>query len=205
MQIPPFLEADGFCFWKTRFKTYIKSKDIDLWQVIQNGNSQVKDCKIDLLTQQYEKFSISDEETIDSGFTQFNAIVKSLALKVKVTRGQTSNDSKCQDGGNEDEDKEEEFNSIVKNLWKLFKEGNRFERENHFGNGGDRYDRGRGNRSKGVGSSRRERNCYGCGSTNHFVDDCPKVKMKKVFVGGAWSYSEYGDQMEKDATCLIEK
>ncbi|GKF37827.1 hypothetical protein Tco_0114585 [Tanacetum coccineum] len=149
MQRTPLLEADGFCFWKTRFETYIKSKDIDLWKVIQNddfyfeiedsktkmmkekpyellkdnqkkqlgknneakmtlynalprkeyehvfmcktskevwntliithqGNSQVKNCKIDLLTQEYKKFSISHEETIDSGFTRFNAIVTSL-------------------------------------------------------------------------------------------------------------------------------
>ncbi|GKG58437.1 hypothetical protein Tco_0592216, partial [Tanacetum coccineum] len=35
-------------------------------------------CKIDLLTQEYEKFSISNEETIDSSFTRFNAIVTSL-------------------------------------------------------------------------------------------------------------------------------
>ncbi|GKG17473.1 hypothetical protein Tco_0362430, partial [Tanacetum coccineum] len=41
-------------------------------------NSQVKNCKIDLLTQEYEKFSISNEETIDSGFTRSNAIVTSL-------------------------------------------------------------------------------------------------------------------------------
>ncbi|GJX81142.1 hypothetical protein Tco_0329291 [Tanacetum coccineum] len=33
---------------------------------------------IDLLTQEYEKFSISNEETIDNGFTQFNAIATSL-------------------------------------------------------------------------------------------------------------------------------
>nr|GEW71969.1 DUF4219 domain-containing protein/UBN2 domain-containing protein [Tanacetum cinerariifolium] len=140
------LEPNGFCFWKAHFETYVKSKDIDLWQVIQNGdfyyevedpetklmketsyelpkddlkkklgknneakitlyntlprkeyervfmcktakmvwhtliithqgNSQVKNCKIDLLTQEYEKFSISNEETIDNGFTRFNAIV----------------------------------------------------------------------------------------------------------------------------------
>ncbi|GJR13695.1 hypothetical protein Tco_0796347 [Tanacetum coccineum] len=199
MQRPHLLKDDGFCFWKTHFETYIKSKDIDLWQVIQNddfvfmmddpetkmeaetpyellkddenkqlgknneakmtlynalprkecervfmcktakevwhiliithqGNSQVKDCKIDLLTQQYEKFLISGEETIDSGFTGFNATVtslksldqdyssknhvyemilkndgvasktskqkvKSLALKAKVTREQTSDDN----------------------------------------------------------------------------------------------------------------
>ncbi|GJS97729.1 hypothetical protein Tco_0804697 [Tanacetum coccineum] len=40
--------------------------------------------------------------------------VKSLALKAKGTRGQTSNDSVCQDGS--DKDKEEEFNSMMKNL-----------------------------------------------------------------------------------------
>ncbi|GJT34004.1 zf-CCHC domain-containing protein [Tanacetum coccineum] len=34
--------------------------------------------EIDLLTQEDKKFSISNEETIDSGFTRFNAIVTSL-------------------------------------------------------------------------------------------------------------------------------
>nr|GEW18714.1 zf-CCHC domain-containing protein/DUF4219 domain-containing protein/UBN2 domain-containing protein [Tanacetum cinerariifolium] len=38
MQRPPLLEADWFCFCKARFETYVKSKDIDLWQVIQNGD-----------------------------------------------------------------------------------------------------------------------------------------------------------------------
>ncbi|GJS00301.1 DUF4219 domain-containing protein [Tanacetum coccineum] len=149
MQKPPLLEANWFCFWKARFETYIKSNDIDLRPVVQNGdfvfemedpetklikdtpyellkddqkkqldknneakmilynalprkeyervfmcktakdvwhtliithqgNSEVKNCKINLLTQEYEKFSISNKETIDSGFTRFNAIVTSL-------------------------------------------------------------------------------------------------------------------------------
>nr|GEV41527.1 UBN2 domain-containing protein [Tanacetum cinerariifolium] len=53
----------------------------EIWHTLiitYQGNSQVKNCKIDLLTQEYEKFSISNEETIDSGFTRFNAIVTSL-------------------------------------------------------------------------------------------------------------------------------
>ncbi|GJW82409.1 hypothetical protein Tco_0146384 [Tanacetum coccineum] len=33
---------------------------------------------VDLLTQQYVKFSISSEETIDSGFTRFNSIVTNI-------------------------------------------------------------------------------------------------------------------------------
>nr|GEZ75742.1 UBN2 domain-containing protein [Tanacetum cinerariifolium] len=53
----------------------------EIWRTLiitHQGNSQVKNCKIDLLTQEYEKFSISNEETIDSCFTGFNAIMTSL-------------------------------------------------------------------------------------------------------------------------------
>ncbi|GKD44729.1 hypothetical protein Tco_1269374, partial [Tanacetum coccineum] len=53
----------------------------EIWHTLiitHQGNSQVKYSKIDLLTQQYVKFLISSEETIDSGFSWFNAIVTSL-------------------------------------------------------------------------------------------------------------------------------
>nr|GEV55023.1 zf-CCHC domain-containing protein/DUF4219 domain-containing protein/UBN2 domain-containing protein [Tanacetum cinerariifolium] len=42
------------------------------------GNSQVKDNKIDLLVQQYEQFVISEDESIDSAFVRFNNIITSL-------------------------------------------------------------------------------------------------------------------------------
>ncbi|GJX83703.1 hypothetical protein Tco_0333184 [Tanacetum coccineum] len=120
MQRPPFLEPNGFCFWEARFKTYTNSKDINLWQVIQNDdfNYEVEDSETKLMKEmpyelledvqkkklgknnkakmtlynalprkEYERvflcktakeFSISSKETIDSGFTRFNAIVTSL-------------------------------------------------------------------------------------------------------------------------------
>ncbi|GJZ75770.1 retrovirus-related pol polyprotein from transposon TNT 1-94 [Tanacetum coccineum] len=37
MQRPPLFESDGFIYWKTRFETYVKSKDLDLWHIIING------------------------------------------------------------------------------------------------------------------------------------------------------------------------
>ncbi|GJW09031.1 hypothetical protein Tco_1571454 [Tanacetum coccineum] len=212
-------------------------------------NSQVKDCKIDLLTQEYEKSGLLEQESrkkvsstlplkwrakvtaieeakelamlpldkLIGNLKVYEIILASdgvsskpikekvmpIALKANITRGQTSNDGVCQDGSDEDEDEEEEFNSIVRNLWKLFKKGNSFERENLFGNDGDRFDRGHGDRSKGVRSSRGKCNCNGCSSKRHFVDDCPKAKMKKAFFGETWSDREDGDQMEKDATCLM--
>ncbi|GJT17389.1 hypothetical protein Tco_0876095 [Tanacetum coccineum] len=38
MQRSPLLEPNGFCFWKACLETYVKSKDIDLWKVIQNND-----------------------------------------------------------------------------------------------------------------------------------------------------------------------
>ncbi|GJR55800.1 retrovirus-related pol polyprotein from transposon TNT 1-94 [Tanacetum coccineum] len=146
MQRPPLFESDSFIYWKNRFETYVKSKDLDLWHVITNGdfqpiiqnpetkldevvpfekqtddlkrrlaknneakmviynalprkeyerifmcntakeiwktllithqgNSQVKDNKIDLLVQQYEQFVISEDESRDNAFARFNTII----------------------------------------------------------------------------------------------------------------------------------
>ncbi|GJR02926.1 hypothetical protein Tco_0525910 [Tanacetum coccineum] len=53
----------------------------DIWQsllITHQGNSQVKDNKINLLVQQYEQFTIFEEESIDSGFARFNTIITSL-------------------------------------------------------------------------------------------------------------------------------
>ncbi|GJR72234.1 zf-CCHC domain-containing protein [Tanacetum coccineum] len=38
MQIPPLFEANGFIYWNNRFETYVKSKDIDLWHIIVDGD-----------------------------------------------------------------------------------------------------------------------------------------------------------------------
>nr|GEU92460.1 uncharacterized mitochondrial protein AtMg00810-like [Tanacetum cinerariifolium] len=38
MQRPPLFESDGFIYWKNRFETYVKSKNLDLWHVIIYGD-----------------------------------------------------------------------------------------------------------------------------------------------------------------------
>ncbi|GJU03038.1 retrovirus-related pol polyprotein from transposon TNT 1-94 [Tanacetum coccineum] len=53
----------------------------EIWKTLlitHQGNSQVKDNKIDLLVQQYEQFVTSEDESIDSGFARFNTIITSL-------------------------------------------------------------------------------------------------------------------------------
>ncbi|GKC49343.1 hypothetical protein Tco_1072088 [Tanacetum coccineum] len=53
----------------------------EIWDALlitYQGNSQVKDNKIDLLVQQYEQFTIPKEESIDNTFARFNTIITSL-------------------------------------------------------------------------------------------------------------------------------
>nr|GEU70875.1 zf-CCHC domain-containing protein/DUF4219 domain-containing protein/UBN2 domain-containing protein [Tanacetum cinerariifolium] len=38
MQRPPLFKSDRFIYWKTKFGTYVKSKDLDLWHVITDGD-----------------------------------------------------------------------------------------------------------------------------------------------------------------------
>ncbi|GKB89938.1 hypothetical protein Tco_0962210 [Tanacetum coccineum] len=79
--------------------------------------------------------------------------VKSLALKAKVTREQPSDDNDSQGGSDEDVDEEEAeaFNLIANNFSKFFRKNNIFRHDNRFGNGANRFERGRGNgfRNKG--------------------------------------------------------
>ncbi|GJZ60674.1 zf-CCHC domain-containing protein [Tanacetum coccineum] len=53
----------------------------EIWKTLlitHQGNSQVKDNKIDLFVQQYEQFVISKDESIDSDFARFNTSITSL-------------------------------------------------------------------------------------------------------------------------------
>ncbi|GKB92062.1 retrovirus-related pol polyprotein from transposon TNT 1-94 [Tanacetum coccineum] len=53
----------------------------EIWKTLlitHQGNSQVKDNKIDLLVQEYEQFDISKDESIDSAFARFNTIITSI-------------------------------------------------------------------------------------------------------------------------------
>ncbi|GJT65052.1 RNA-directed DNA polymerase, eukaryota, reverse transcriptase zinc-binding domain protein [Tanacetum coccineum] len=54
------------------------------------GGIQVKDNKIDLLVQQYEQFTIPEEESIDNGFARFNTIITSLKALDEESKDLTS-------------------------------------------------------------------------------------------------------------------
>ncbi|GJX07230.1 retrovirus-related pol polyprotein from transposon TNT 1-94 [Tanacetum coccineum] len=132
--------------------------------------------------------------------------VKSLALKAKVTREQTSDDSDSQGGSYKYTDEEAEaFNLLARNFRKFFHKGNRFGRGNRFGNGRNQFGKSRNNNfgNKGGESSKLKGACYNCGMEDHFASKCRKPKENKAFMGVAWSDSEDGDEQLNDATCLM--
>ncbi|GJT44824.1 hypothetical protein Tco_0953539 [Tanacetum coccineum] len=65
-------------------RIFMFNTEKEIWKTLlitHQGNSQVKDNKIDLLAQQYEQFVISEDEYIDSAFARFNTIITSLKAR----------------------------------------------------------------------------------------------------------------------------
>ncbi|GJY13627.1 hypothetical protein Tco_0382936 [Tanacetum coccineum] len=173
--------------------------------ITHQDNSQVKDNKIDLLVQQYEQFTILEEESIDSGFARFNTIItslkaldeaieeskdlSSLALdeligNLKVHEVVMENDSEIYKG------KKKRVKSIA---LKAKKESSDDEISTS-GSDDEEY-------------AMAVRNFKKCGDPNHLIGDCPKPprnKNQKAFIGGSWSDSE-NEAKDKinDETCLM--
>ncbi|GJW54636.1 retrovirus-related pol polyprotein from transposon TNT 1-94 [Tanacetum coccineum] len=66
MQRPPLFEDNCFIYWKTRFETYVKSKDIDLWYIIADGNYKptIKDKEGVEVVTPYEKLDENQKKML---------------------------------------------------------------------------------------------------------------------------------------------
>nr|GEU91062.1 DUF4219 domain-containing protein/UBN2 domain-containing protein [Tanacetum cinerariifolium]GEU92517.1 DUF4219 domain-containing protein/UBN2 domain-containing protein [Tanacetum cinerariifolium] len=95
MQRPLLFESDSFIYWKNRFETYVKSKDLNLWHAITNGDfqpiEQNPETKLDEKIEYERTFMCNiakeiwktllithQDESIDCAFARFNTIVTSL-------------------------------------------------------------------------------------------------------------------------------
>ncbi|GJR45890.1 zf-CCHC domain-containing protein [Tanacetum coccineum] len=189
--------------------------------IIHQGNSQVKDNKIDILVQQYEQFVIFKDESIDSAFVRFNTIITSLKAlnegyssknyvrkflralhpkwRAKVTAIEESkygNVEECSTSGSEDE----EYAMAVRDFKKFFKRRGRFVRQ-------PRNDKKTFQRSRDDKNGKSDRKCFRCSDPNYLIGECPKPlkdKNQRAFVGGSWCDSgEEDDEKVKDETCLV--
>ncbi|GJX28663.1 hypothetical protein Tco_0236742 [Tanacetum coccineum] len=70
MQRPPLFESDSFIYWKNRFETYVKSKDLDLWHVITNGDFQP--------IEKISETKLDESKALDEGYSSKNYVKKFL-------------------------------------------------------------------------------------------------------------------------------
>ncbi|GKC15874.1 hypothetical protein Tco_1012656 [Tanacetum coccineum] len=194
----------------------------DIWLsllITHQGNSQVKDNKIDLLVQQYEQFAILEEESIDSGFVRFNTIITSL---------------KALDEGFSNKNYVRKFLRALHPKWRAkvtaIEEtkdlsslaldeliGNLKVHDLVMGKDSEIY-KGKKKRVKSIAlrakkeqprkekksfrqrddkKSKSDKECFRCGDPNPLIGDCPKPprnKDQKAFVGGCWS--DRGNEVE---------
>ncbi|GKB24639.1 copia protein, partial [Tanacetum coccineum] len=199
MQRPPLFESDGFIYWKNRFETYVKSKDLDLWHVITFGdfppiqnNPETKKDEIVPFDKQNDDLKKKLAKNNEAKMSSQREQNRSLALKAKK-------ESSDEDSSNSDSE-DEEYAMAVKEFKKFFKRRGRFTRQ-------PRDERKSFQRSRSNKDDKSERKCFRCGDPNHFIRECPKSSRsnnQKAFIGGAWSDSgEDEEEKAKDETCLV--
>ncbi|VFQ85234.1 unnamed protein product [Cuscuta campestris] len=161
----------------------------DKLEVTYEGTDQVREAKIDFLTQEYDMFRMKEHEKIDDMFDRFSKIVNDLhALKktytdrdlkgiaLKAVKESTMNDSSDDD----------EVKLVMKKFCKLLRKKEKVE----------------------DGPV-----CYGCGEAGHIKNKCPgsgrnarHFKKQKAYIAwGGDSDDESTDQEEDEAAnlCLM--
>nr|GEU97648.1 retrotransposon protein [Tanacetum cinerariifolium] len=227
MQRSPLFESDGFYYWKNRFETYVKSKDLKLWHVITDSdfppiqnNTETKkdevvpfhkqndDLKKKLVKNNKAKMNLTTlplDELIRN-LKVYEEVIKKDFKTVKGKKEQSRSlalkvKKEISDEDNSISDSEdEEYAMAVKEFKKFFKRRGRFVRQ-------PRGDRKTFQRSRNDGYGKSERKCFRCDDPNHLIGEClkpPKNNDQRAFIRGAWS-DNGEDEVEKtkDETCLV--
>ncbi|GJT87582.1 copia protein [Tanacetum coccineum] len=148
----------------TLFETYVKSKDLDLWHVITDGDFPPIQNNLET-----KKDEVKDFETVKGEKEQSI----SLALKVKIEV--SDEDSLSSDG------EDEKYVMAVKEFKKFFKRRGRCVRQL-------RGDRKTLQRSRNDSYGKSERKCFRCGDPNHLIGECsksPKNNDQRAFISGS--------------------
>nr|GEZ77956.1 zf-CCHC domain-containing protein/DUF4219 domain-containing protein/UBN2 domain-containing protein [Tanacetum cinerariifolium] len=188
MQRPPLFESDGFIYWKNRFETYVKSKDLDLWHVITDGDFPPIQNNSETKKNEVVPFHKQNDD-----------------LKKKVAK---NNEAKMAKKESTDEDsstsysEDEEYAMAVRDFKKFFKRRERFIRQPH-----DEIKSSQ--RNKDDKNDKSKRKCFKYGDPNHLIGECPKLSSNynhRPFVGGSWSNSDEDEEENtKDEKCFMAK
>nr|GEV70543.1 copia protein [Tanacetum cinerariifolium]GEV70958.1 copia protein [Tanacetum cinerariifolium] len=187
------------------FETYVKSKDLDLWHVITDGNfspiqnnPETKKDEVVPFHKQNDDLKKKLAKNNEAKMKDFKTVkgkkeqIRSLELKVKM-------EVSDEDSSNFDSE-DEEYAMAIKEFKKFCKSRERFVRQLQ-------GDRKTFQRSRNVGYGKSERKCFTCGDPNHLIGECskpPKNNNQRAFIGGAWSDNGEDEvKKTKDETYLV--
>ncbi|GJZ13645.1 hypothetical protein Tco_0548875 [Tanacetum coccineum] len=227
MQRPPLFKSGSFIYWKNRFETYVKSKDLDLWHVITNGDfqpiEQNPETKLDennvgiskLYILKGDKEVMAIEESKDLTSLSLDELIENLKVhemiikkdseivKAKVERKSLALKAKKESSDEECStfrSEDEEYAMAVREFKKFFKRRGRFVRK-------PRNDKKTFQRSRDDKNGKSDRKCFRCGDPNLLIGKCPKPskdKNQRAFVGGSWSDNgEEDDEKVNNKTCPL--
>ncbi|GKD09317.1 zf-CCHC domain-containing protein, partial [Tanacetum coccineum] len=173
MQRPPLFEANCFIYWKIRFETYVKSKDIDLWKFLRDIPTKWRP-KVTTIEESKDLSTLPLDEL--SGNLKVYEVV--LEKDLETSRN-----------------KKEKYKSLALKARKVLSEE---EATFSDSNGEENF-----RKAKEDKKEKDDRRCFTCGDPNHFISDCPKHSFndQKAFVVGCWSDSE--DDFKKEEICLM--
>ncbi|GJV65564.1 zf-CCHC domain-containing protein [Tanacetum coccineum] len=219
MQRPPLFESDSFVYWKNRFETYVKSKYLDLWHVITNGDfqpieqnsktrldevipfeKQSDDLKKRLAKNNEAKMVTTIEESKDLTSLSLDELIGNLKVHeiiikkdseiVKVKVEWKSLTLKAKkESSDEGCSTSGSEDEEYTMAVRYFKKF--FKRRGRF----VRQPRNKKNTFQKIRDDKNgksDRKCFRCGDPNHLIGECPKPpknKNQRAFIGGSWSDS----------------
>ncbi|GJU83865.1 alpha/beta hydrolases superfamily protein [Tanacetum coccineum] len=203
MQRPPLFESDGFIYWKNRFETYVKLKDLDLWHIITYGdfspvqnNLETKNDEIMPFDKQRDDLKKRLAKNNEAKMKDSEKREQNRSLSLKAKKESCDEDSSTSD--NEDE----EYAIAVRDFKEFFKRRGRFVRQ-------PQDEKKSSQRNKDDKNDKSERECFKCGDPNHLIGECPKLSRnnnQRAFVGGSWIDSdEEGEEKTEGEKCLMAK
>ncbi|GJR92022.1 zf-CCHC domain-containing protein [Tanacetum coccineum] len=172
MQRPHYLESDGFKYWKNRFETYVKSKDLDLWHVITHGDYPPIQNNLETKKDEIVPFDKQNDDLKKK-------LAKNNEAKM-IDSPRLKKESSDEDSSTSDSEGEE-YAMAVRDFKKSFKRRGRFVRQPH-----DKRKSSQINKDDKNGKS--ERKCFKCGDPNYLIDECPKLSRnynQRAFIGGS--------------------
>nr|GEV65989.1 zf-CCHC domain-containing protein/UBN2 domain-containing protein [Tanacetum cinerariifolium] len=192
MQRPPLFESVGFIYWKYRFETYVKSKDLDLWALHPKWHA-----KVTAIEESKNLTTLSLDE-LNGNLKVYKEVIKKDSKTVKSKREQSrsialkARKESSDDFSSTSDSEDEEYAMAVRDFNNFFKKRARFVRQ-------PREERKSFQRNKDDKNGKGERKCFKCGDPNHLIGEYPKLSRyqnQKAVVGGSWSDSDE-DEEEK--------